>query len=178
MLTPLESFLDEAASHADGASFASVYPHPALTIRLPNPDVTDSQVQAMNLSETCDDEGLDGLLGDPLLRTHVCFLTKSARNPFQNIISLGRVETNDVCVPHPSVSKVHATFMRVGDDWKVSERSRNGLWVDRVPVAQGHTPNVKNGTLLSFGTQVEGTFHTPEGLYAYLALIRARKATR
>jgi hypothetical protein len=158
-------------------AFARAYPHPALTLRIPAaPGTAPAKVKVPRLNDTVGDEGVAALLGDPLERTHVTFLLKSERNPFANIISLGRATTNDLCVPHGSVSKVHAVFTRLGDAWRIGDRkAKNGLYVNRVEVEPGGTADLEDGALISFGSQVEGTFHTPRGLFGFLDLIKNRR---
>lgn len=176
----LDEFLQQASAHPDAAAFAQAFPHPALTLRIPDPTATPAAPKKqVSLNDTLDDEGLAALLGDPLDRTHVVFLLKSERNPFGNIISVGRASTNDVCIEHSSMSKVHAVFTCVGTSWKVSDRkAKNGLYVNRVQVEPGATAALEDGALIAFGTQVEGTFHMPRGLFSFLEVVRMRERTK
>jgi hypothetical protein len=175
----LDEFLKQATAHNDAGSFAQAFPQPALTLRIPTAAPAPKPKKQVSLNDTLDDEGLAALLGDPLDRTHVVFLTKSERNPFGNIISVGRASTNDVCIDHSSISKVHAVFTFVGTSWKVSDRkAKNGLYVNRLQVEPGATAPLEDGALIAFGTQVEGTFHTPRGLFSFLELVRMRDRTK
>lgn len=175
----LAEFLQRTAALADASAFALAYPHPALTLRIPAGAAGGAPKKGVSLNDTLDDEGLAALLGDPLDRTHVAFLVKSERNPFGNIISLGRAATNDVCIEHSSISKVHAVFTCVGASWKVSDRrAKNGLYVNRLQVEAGASVPLDDGALIAFGTQVEGTFHTPRGLFNFLEVVRMRQRTR
>lgn len=175
----IDEFLVRTLPLTDPAGFALAYPHPALTLRVPGAGPAPAPRKAVSLHDTLDDEGLAALLGDPLDRTHVAFLVKSERNPFGNIISVGRAATNDVCVDHTSISKVHAVFTCVGSSWKVSDRkAKNGLYVNRVQLDAGATAPMEDGALIAFGTQVEGTFHTARGLFNFLELVRMRERTR
>ncbi|MBX3468085.1 MAG: FHA domain-containing protein [Planctomycetes bacterium] len=174
----LDEFLRQTAPLTDAAGFALAYPHPALTLRVPT-GAPAAPAKQVSLNDTLDDEGVMALLGDPLDRTHVAFLLKSQRNPFGNIISVGRAASNDVCIDHSSVSKVHAVFTCVGASWKVSDRkAKNGLYVNRVQLDPGASAPLEDGALIALGTQVEGTFHTPRGLWAFLELVRMRERTR
>lgn len=171
--------LQRTAMLTDPAGFALGYPHPALTLRIPGAAPAGPKKKEVSLNDTLDDEGLMALLGDPLDRTHVAFLVKSERNPFGNIISVGRAATNDVCIEHSSISKVHAVFTCVGTSWKISDRkAKNGLYVNRVQVDPGATVPLEDGALIAFGTQIEGTFHTAKGLFNFLELVRMRDRTR
>src|SRR5262245_12412508 len=48
------------------------------------------------------------------IRHWVIIIKKPAAAPVQDRIFLGRSETNDICVPHKTVSKLHAYFQREG----------------------------------------------------------------
>lgn len=48
------------------------------------------------------------------IRHWVIIVKKPAAAPVQDRIFLGRSETNDICVPHKTVSKLHAYFQREG----------------------------------------------------------------
>ncbi|MCO5167797.1 MAG: FHA domain-containing protein [Planctomycetes bacterium] len=175
----LDEFLRQTAPLTDAAGFALAYPHTALTLRVPTGGAAPAPAKQVSLNDTLDDEGVAALLGDPLDRTHVAFLVKSERNPFGNIISVGRAATNDVCIEHSSISKVHAVFTCVGASWKVSDRkAKNGLYVNRVQLDPGASAALEDGALIALGTQVEGTFHTPKGLWGFLELVRMRERTR
>jgi hypothetical protein len=56
----------------------------------------------------------DQLRDDPPLRIRhwVIPVKKPADAPAQDRVFLGRSETNDLCVPHPTVSKLHGYFQR------------------------------------------------------------------
>ena len=166
-MRPLEELRAAAQRLGSAEAFCAVYPQAALTVRMPGEGEAPA---TFNLNETCDDEGVLAMFGDPSIRTHVAFMVKTDRNPFGHLITVGRGSNNDIQLPHPSVSKVHAVFMQVGESWKVTERSKNGLFVDRMPVESGGSRDVRDGSILSFGIEVEATFHTPSGLYQ--ALIR------
>lgn len=159
-----------AADLSSLEAFTRAHSAPALTLRFPDPEA-----RAPDLSATADEDGMAALLGDPKQRSHLAFLVKSERNPFGTLISVGRSPQNDICLTHPSISKIHATFARVGDTWKVSDRTAtHGLFVDRLELPPGESAELEDGTLLSFGTDVEATFHTPAGLFDYLRWLRAR----
>lgn len=174
MLT-LTDLLATSSRFPDVEAFVRAYPHPALTLRIPSETEPQALGKTVRLNDTVDDEGLAGLLGDPMDRSHVAFLEKSSRNPFGNIISVGRAATNDLVIPHGSISKVHAVFTNVGTLWKITERkAKNGLYVNRVLLDEGASATVEDGALVGLGTVVEGTFHLPRGLWQFLQLSRTR----
>ena len=122
------------------------------------------------LSSTLEDEGFGHLLAAEAGCNAVAWLDKSERNIFGNIISLGRAPSNDVQLPFETISKVHAVFTRVGDSWRLSDRdARNGLYLNGRRVEPGSTVDLRDGDRLRFGSQIEGTFYTPEALYDFLA---------
>lgn len=166
--------LDEFSTTADTSTleaFLRSYPWPALTVRFADPHAPPP-----DLSATADEESMTALLGDPRQRSHVAFLVKSERNPFGSIISVGRSPQNDICLPQRSVSKVHATFSKVGDTWRVTDRTAtHGLFVDRIELPPGESAELDDGTLISFGTDVEATFHQPAGLWDYVAWYQRRR---
>ena len=81
-------------------------------------------------------------------------LAKSARNPYQNFIFVGRASTCDVILRDASVSKTHAVFER--DDahplWKLRDnRSHNGTWVNRSRIRPETRIPVASGDSIIFG---------------------------
>jgi hypothetical protein len=64
------------------------------------------------------------------IRHWVIIVKKPPAAPAQDRIFLGRSETNDICVPHKTVSKLHAYFQRdavVATKWQVVDTgSANG----------------------------------------------------
>ncbi len=96
-------------------AFASRYPHPFLFGREVLEEefrfstvVTDEKF----LSEIR--EGSAPSSPDEIFRIRqwVISVRKAAEAPSQDRVFLGRSETNDICVPHKTVSKLHAYFQR------------------------------------------------------------------
>ena len=99
----------------------------------------------------------------------VVFVAKSERNPFGNLLTVGRASTNDLCIPIATVSKVHGAFTNVGAQWRLTDqRSKNGTFVDVLRLAPGATTNLEDGVLVSFGAEARAIFYTPRALYASL----------
>ena len=70
--------------------------------------------------------------------TLVFRLVKQAANQWQGKVSVGRARNNDIVLPAPSISKVHAVFQRAADGtgWKLTDvGSRNGTSLNGVPLA-------------------------------------------
>ncbi|MBI3726634.1 FHA domain-containing protein [bacterium] len=104
----------------------------------------------------------------------VLFLAKTKRNPFADMITIGRAPNNDVWLPVGSISKLHAYFTSSTEGWKIHDHhSTNGTTIDSNPVPRG-------GFIVSDGTQIglgdlRATFFTPPGLFRFLARYRAAK---
>lgn len=106
----------------------------------------------------------------------VVFLQKTGRNPFAGMITLGRARNNDVCLPLPSVSKVHAYFQKKPGSrvWSLTDqRSTNGTTIDAKPLVPAAPADLHDGVRIAFGPDIRARYFTPEGLFGYLALARA-----
>lgn len=85
------------------------------------------------------------------IRHWVISVKKPPAAPAQDRIFLGRSETNDLCVPHKTVSKLHAYFVRdaqtptkwfVVDTGSANGTKHNGLRIPpraKVPIVDGDT---------------------------------------
>jgi adenylate cyclase len=64
-------------------------------------------------------------------------------------IHIGRAASNDITVPHPSISRSHALLEGRGDAWLVSDqRSANGVLVNGVRIEHAE---LKNGDVIGLG---------------------------
>lgn len=53
------------------------------------------------------------------------------------VMTLGRIDSNDIVLPHPSVSKQHAQLTQDGDGWKLTDlKSTNGTRVNEKKVTE------------------------------------------
>jgi len=150
--------------------FVRLHPLPALAISLPGGSGSSIETKDADFRPTLDGETdrFSGALGTSA-RNYVVWLEKSGRNLFNNIISLGRAPLNDVWLPFNTVSKIHAVFVKVGDEWQLIDRgSRNGVYVNSQRVETSGKVALQCGDVLHFGRQLQGTFHTPEGLHDFL----------
>jgi pSer/pThr/pTyr-binding forkhead associated (FHA) protein len=102
--------------------------------------------------------------------SEVVFVKKTGRNPFENMVTVGRAPNNDVWLPVPSVSKMHAYFSgSPKDGWKLTDqKSSNGTTADDEPLPDGRAVPVPDGTRLGFGPDVKARFYSPEGLFTFL----------
>src|SRR5258706_2244151 len=78
------------------------------------------------------DSGPDSIDDDGEFSVAVRWVEKSDRNPYADRISIGRSGTCDIVVRQPSVSKLHAHFVRQDRGWAIRDaNSRNGVAVNK-----------------------------------------------
>lgn len=148
------------------------FPEPALSLWIPKrPQEPLVPAESVGFADrTREDSGVGG----PFLsigRSHVGWLRKSDRNAFP-VISLGRGDECDVRIDIATISKLHAVFASCAGVWSLSDRgARNGLVVNERAIESGGSTDLRSGDQLLFGTQVEATFHSSDGLYDFLSLL-------
>jgi hypothetical protein len=102
----------------------------------------------------------------------VVWLEKTRRNPFENLITLGRAPNNDIRYPLEALSKLHATFARSGERWQVQDNSsRNGTFVNDEPLAPGKFRELKDGDQVRFCPELRARFFSAPALYDFVALV-------
>jgi hypothetical protein len=102
--------------------------------------------------------------------SRVIFLAKSARNPFDHMLTLGRAANNDIVLELLSVSKVHAYFTKGRAGWSVTDqRSTNGTFVDGQRLEPGTFVALADGAVVGIGPAVRAKFFAPSGLFRLLA---------
>lgn len=102
--------------------------------------------------------------------TRIEWLRKSDRNPFANLITVGRAGTNDVVIDHTVVSKVHATLSEIDGQWSVQDgRSRNGTFVNGVRLDPGAKMPLNDGDGLELGGEVSTRFLTAGSLWLFVS---------
>jgi pSer/pThr/pTyr-binding forkhead associated (FHA) protein len=98
----------------------------------------------------------------------VFVLKKRAGTGFADTILLGRSTNNDVSLPHPTVSKLHARVRLVRDGVSLEDAaSRNGTVVNGDVVIPGVEVPIGNGDHLRFGSVMLQVFE-PRRLHAVL----------
>lgn len=89
------------------------------------------------------------------IRHWVIAVKKPPAAPAQDRIFLGRSETNDVCVPHKTVSKLHAYFQRdgaVSTKWQVVDTgSANGTKHNGLRIPPRARVTLVDGDTICFG---------------------------
>ncbi|MBI3724930.1 FHA domain-containing protein [bacterium] len=110
----------------------------------------------------------------PAPSPHVIFVTKSNRNPFLMMVTVGRTGNNDIVLDDITVSKVHGYFVKhPGDRWTLhDQRSTNGTFVGDKKVPLEGLP-IADGQRVAFGNHHAFRFHTARGFHAHM-----RKAGR
>ena len=95
------------------------------TIRKPKPSVPTIQTARIQVE-------LDGKVID-----------EYRLDPDVSVVTIGRIEMNDVIIPSRSISRMHARIRRNGDMWLIEDtESLNGLMyrgdrIDQMPLSNG-----------------------------------------
>ncbi|NIW74924.1 MAG: FHA domain-containing protein [Gemmatimonadetes bacterium] len=98
---------------------------------------------------------LDSQAGDPLTSfrdSEVYGLKKATRGAFAATVLVGRASSNDVTIPHPSLSKLHARIYLAGDGtMTISDSgSKNGSMLNGTPLGETPVP-LGHGDMLQLG---------------------------
>jgi len=81
---------------------------------------------------------------------HVFALRKGGLDA--NAITVGRGTWCDICLPHPSVSRCHAFFSRVGDRFQITDNgSENGTFLSRKQLVAGRPAVLRPGQIIQLG---------------------------
>lgn len=95
-------------------------------------------------------------------------VTKTTRNPFVGIITVGRAQNNDIILTSASVSKLQAFLRTEEDGWSVEDKSStNGTFLAQVNLEADRRYPLRLGEELVFG-EVRCLFTTVAGLLAIL----------
>lgn len=90
-------------------------------------------------------------------------------NAFAMMITLGRAPNNDLVIPDQRVSKFHAYFRRLGQQWTINDaNSMNGTWVDGQPIASDRSAPLRSGSSIRIAETLELVFLEPQALYERL----------
>lgn len=75
--------------------------------------------------------------------------------PFQTrMVTVGRLDFNEVVIPHPSISSIHARVYQNGKQIYIEDlQSTNGTYVNGFPVARGELVVLRPEDHLQFGLQ-------------------------
>ena len=104
------------------------------------------------------------------LASSVVFPLRKRHPTFRDTILIGRALSNDICIPHASVSKLHARTRSVGGRMCITDAdSSDGTEVDGEPIvgevvlAQGATVDIGDCSFI---------FYEPRALHAALVELR------
>ena len=96
---------------------------------------------------------------------------------FPDTILIGRSATNDICVVHSSISKLHARIRLHGGELLISDASSsNGTIVNGAKLETGEEIHLETGDLVRFGGCVLQVF-SPEHLTSVLGRLREPEGT-
>jgi pSer/pThr/pTyr-binding forkhead associated (FHA) protein len=80
---------------------------------------------------------------------------------FQEEISIGRTEENDICLSYDSVSKKHANITFEDERFQITDlNSRNGTLLAGLPLAPFVTTPLRSGQVMGLGMEVRAVFLT------------------
>lgn len=95
----------------------------------------------------------------------VIFVSKTNRNPFKQMITVGRSKNNDIILDDKAVSKVHGYFVRTDFRWWIHDQpSTNGTFLDESRVGASGIP-ISDGSKISFGPRLVFSFYSARGLH-------------
>lgn len=161
----IQSLKDEIHSWT-ASDFGQRYPEPALLFAFSGVD--SAQRRSLNDSTTRFFT-MRPVLGQEFRPQFVAWLKKSDRNYFENLVIVGRSPQNDICLPVPTVSKLHAFFMKVGEAWQVNHKgTTNGLVINGQAIEGGRNIGLNDGDRILLGSNVEASFHSPAHLFETL----------
>lgn len=99
-------------------------------------------------------------------------------NQFDAIITVGRLQNNDISLADIEVSKVHAYFEKNEDDkWSIEDaNSTNGTFVNGQLLAPHTKVTVRSMDTLKFSRSVSAVFFSPGDFYHFLLSAEATHA--
>lgn len=135
----------------------------------------DEVVKVSALTSATNDLALATSAGAPSRRPKsgdalVFEIRKGQRNALLTGLTIGRADTNDVCVPDSSVSRLHAIIARAPnrDDWLLTDKgSRNGTWINALKLKPEEPAVLTAGALVQLGS-VRLIFHKPLSFVQYV----------
>lgn len=103
---------------------------------------------------------------------HVAQLVKTERNA-DSRITIGRAATNDIVVPHPSVSKIHACFEPgPKGGWLIRDLSSSYGTVLRNEKLPPEEPvPLRSKDPIELAGSVHATFYSPRDFFAYMSIM-------
>ncbi len=167
------------------AGFCAAYPEPFLTLELPLGPAPDEaaarteDVTASRLRLAADLSAEQLRLATATETLRVLRIRKQEENGFPDRITLGRGRENDVCLPQPSVSKLHAFFDHL-DDGRLTltdAGSRNGTMLNGVRLPREEAATLEPLDRMVFG-DVQTAFRPADAFAALLARLTSPATDR
>lgn len=105
---------------------------------------------------------MSGTLEPERLAQHRFSVQKTKWNAYSLGVSVGRIASNDVSIPHHSVSRFHASLQEEKGGWFIRDAdSKNGTFLDTERLEPNRPYPLKHRTRLQFG-EVVLVFMLPE----------------
>jgi len=178
---PFKDFVQSAVTLGE-ASFKTQFVDPVLVFiengaRAANTKLIDTPAQGTELG--ADDTGQFSL-GTGSYATFekslacAVAIQKTARNPFGNMITVGRSLNNDIILAFPTISKFHAYFARPTDPdvpWRlVDQNSKNGTFLDAEQIKSMEAQDLKSGRIITFGNDANAIFLLPQAVWEFVSM--------
>jgi FHA domain len=168
--TPLGS-LDHPVLVVDPLSLGQLAPGSSQTpdgSKVPDGLASENTTASFRMWIAMQDPTAGGL---PRLDSPLLPVTKSDRNPFAGLITVGRGPRNDVHLATSSVSKNHAWFRLADEAWQLRDvGSTNGTMINGVTLAAEVDQALESGSQVRFG-DVSALFLTPADLLTLCNLL-------
>jgi len=145
-------------------AFVRLYPHPFLLVR---PTEQEGERWRGYSTEAITPAEVQDASSDSLAY-RVIRVVKSSKSPFPARISIGRARNNDLLIPDPSVSKLHAylELLHNGTATLTETGSLNGTQVNGRTIAKGEAVEILPGATLLIG-QVDAIYQDPGGFFDF-----------
>jgi len=156
-------------------AFMEEFPEPVLVrkeaVAEPDPGPGGLGFSTLRIDVTGEGPGLAGM-GIPHGDVPVYPVRDSGRNSHVGLITTGRTEANDIGLPIPGISKLHAYFLvdpETGQWCLVDNNSTNGTFLGGERLGGKQPVALFDGQVISFAEVAEFTFYFPEGLFELLS---------
>ena len=159
--------LTELARRVDEKTFAKRVPGLFLILSTASGEVLQNIRSTVRVERT-------GSTPAPEPRSFVVVeVARRPSSPFEDLVSIGRTDANDLVLPHPTVSKLHATFTQdeAGTWHLVDQGSTNGTWVDGVRLAAQKPHALRGDDMVAFG-EFHAALKNGRALWRFLELAR------
>ena len=147
--------------------FLTRHPGPFLVVSFPS---TDGDIQAPPILPGGGNT-IRGSFAPIKVTTHIYSLARHGDAEL-HMITVGRTANNDICIPFPQVSKMHAHFQkdyRSGRMALTDAASTNGTRVNGQMLPPREPRFLEDRDRISFGEGIRGKFHTSRSMWALIS---------